>query len=420
MKTNKLYIVPILLTLFLVSCRDAFEIESIDFQNSLVVEATITNELKKHVIKLSRTYELNLETQISEDNATVTVEASDGNTYNFTSLGESIYQSELEFQAMPNVTYSLNIITADGERFQSSSSVLASTSEITELYGELTLNDRGEEGVQFYIDSENQDNSTGYFRYEYEETYQVVAPFYYPFTALLTDYFDAFNDVPGPIPNLEAFYNVTIVPRSQEEGICYSSNQQKGIIVTTTNNLTNDNVVKFPIRFINKENAVLRDRYSIKVRQYGQSIESYTYYETLDNLGNVDNILSQSQPGFVFGNINSLSNPSINVIGFFDVSSISEKRIFVDYADFDIPQPDYLYECDVRILEFNDNTVNDGDRNERIAIYVLLTRFMDENSNYEIAAPPTPNTNGTWTLVNPECGNCTSVSSNIRPDFWID
>lgn len=420
MKNHTKYNYIIALILILSSCREPFEIESIEFQDSLVVEATLTNELTHHTLKLSRTYELNQEGPVFENDAMVYIEDSQGNVFNFISMGDGMYQSELEFQAVPNVNYQLVITTAQGERYESNSKVLTPISEITSLYGELITDNRGVEGVQLFVDSNNLDDDANYFRYEYEETYKLVAPYYFPFKAVITEYFETLNYLPGPRPNLEAHYNVTFVPRTQEEGICYSSNKQEGIVLTTTNSLSQNEILRFPIRFINKENGILRDRYSILVKQYVQSIESYSYYKALDDLGDTESILSQSQPGFVFGNITSVSNPDQMVIGYFDVASVSQKRIFLNYSDFNIPRPEYLYECDVRSLEYNDNDINDGDSNDRIDIYNLLTKFEDENLNYDIAALPSPTSVGTWTLVNPECGDCTSVSSNIRPDFWED
>ena len=44
--------------LMLISCVEPFEIKTIDFESALVVEATITDELKNHVVKLSRAFKL--------------------------------------------------------------------------------------------------------------------------------------------------------------------------------------------------------------------------------------------------------------------------------------------------------------------------------------------------------------------------
>lgn len=268
------------------------------------------------------------------------------------------------------------------------------------------------------MDNNNQGSEASYFRYEYEETYQVVPPFYFPFKAILTNYME--EVVYNPRPDIQISFDIDFVPRTQEEETCYSSNSQKGILLTTTNSLSDNTITRFPIRFINKTDGILRDRYSILVKQYVQSIESYSYYKAIKDLGDVGSILSQSQPGFVFGNITSIDNPDQNVVGYFDVASVSEKRIFFNYLDFNISQPDYLYKCDVIELDYNDNSTADLDRNDRMEIYRLLTLFSEENQSYEISALPQPNPNGIWKLVRPECGDCTSVSSNIRPDFWED
>ncbi len=418
MKMKKIYILSLLLTLSLVSCRDPFEIQSIDFQNSLVVEATLTNEFKQHTLKLSRTYELNQEVGAFEDGAAVSVEDSEGNIFLFNPIGQGVYESELEFQAIPNVNYTLNITTTEGERFQSSTKSLTPISEITDLYGELITNASGEEGIQLFIDSDNQNSEALYFRYEYEETYQVIPPFYSELKVELTNYVEEI--VYNPRPDIQVTYDIELIPRSQEEQVCYSSDQQKGIILTTTNSLSNNGVERLPIRFISKEDRILRDRYSILVKQYVQSIESYSYYKTLDDLGNTESILSQSQPGFVFGNISSLENPDQKVVGYFDVSSVSQKRIFFNYLDFNLPQPDYLFSCEIIELDYNDNSTADLDKNDRIEIYRLLTLFEEQNQSYEIYELPQLFPSGIWQVVRPECGDCTSVASNIRPDFWED
>ena len=409
-----------LLSLFLIysGCREPFEIESIDFQNSLVVEATLTNEFKHHTVKLSRTYELNKEGPAYVNDASVQIQDSDGNLFSFLSIGEGIYQSEFEFQAVPNVNYQLSITTLQGERFQSTSIVMTPISDITNLYGALQTNNSGDEGVQILVDSDNQTSEARYFRYEFEETYQVVAPFHNPLKAVLTNYTEV--EVYNPHYDLLVFYDVEFVPRSQEEKTCYSSNTQKRILLTTTNSLSDNTITRFPIRFINKTDGILRDRYSILVKQYVQSIESYSYYKAIKDLGDVGSILSQSQPGYVFGNISSINDADQSVLGYFEVSSVSEKRIFFNYFDFNLLPPDYLYECEVLELDFGDNSTADLDLNERQRIYTLLTRFSELNQNYELAEIPGPGSLGIWKLVKPECGDCTSVSSNIRPDFWED
>ena len=88
---------------------------------------------------------------------------------------------------------------------------------------------------------------------------------------------------------------------------------------------------------------MIRNRYSILVKQYVQSLAAHTYYETLKEISDNGSILSQTQPGFFRGNISSVDNPREKVIGFFEVSSYSEKRIFFNFSDLfpKTPAPEY-------------------------------------------------------------------------------
>ena len=405
--TTYLYATAAMLMVF--SCREEFEIKSIDFESSLVVEATITTELKQQSIKLSRTYELDETGPAFENNAIVSIIDSNNHLYSFTQDGDGLYLSDIEFQAIQHVTYKLLINTQNGEKYQSSSVKTPPSSEITNLYAELITNDSGEEGVQVFVDADNIDNDAKYFRYEYEETYEVVSPYWFPYQVELTNYQELI--VYSPQPSVTILFDTELTLREQEERFCYASRKSKGIIQTTTSSLENNTINRFPIRFINKSDGILRDRYSILVRQFVQSLESYTYYNTLHDLGNTESILSQSQPGFVYGNIVSQSDEEKKVIGYFDVTTVSEQRIFMDYLDFNIPQPEFLYECDYKEFNFNDSE-------ERREIYRRITTFEDYNYNYQITAIPTQS--DIWSLASPECTDCTSVSSNTRPSFWED
>ncbi|MFD2823670.1 DUF4249 domain-containing protein [Lacinutrix iliipiscaria] len=416
MKKKIIYKINLLLIFTLaLCCREPYEVESITFEDILVVESTITNELKQQVVKLSRTYILEENESITENNATVWVEDNNSNRFDFSQNADGEYVSDIAFQAVPDLEYTLFINTQDGNEYESTPSILTPESEITNVYPELITNDDGEEGIEIFIDSDNQDNEAQYFRYEYEETYKVVAPHYYFKEAFFSNYTEEI--IP---PNTLVFFDVEFQERTQEERICYNSNSSIGIIQTSTNDLDLNTVSRFPLLFINKNNGVIRDRYSILVKQFSQSIETYTFYNIVNELGDIGSILSQSQPGYVTGNIKSNTNPSSKVIGFFSVESVTSKRIYFNYEDFGLEKPDYIYDCEVLELDATDNFVSDMDLNERQEIYRLVTTFADENFNYNITQEQSTLLNDIWFIANPECGDCTSVASNIRPEFWED
>ncbi len=432
MKKTHVILFYILLCLVNTSCIEKLPLETQSFENALVVEGTITNEFKRQTIKLSRTILLEQNEQAIENDAIVTVTDNQQNSYTFVQNSLGVYVSTLEFQAQPNLIYNLEIITSNGNIYKSKDTQLTPISQIDELYAEYVDENKGP-GVQVFVDSNNQSSSAQFFRYEYEETYKIVAPLYIPLEAVFSNYVEIYSPTPLGF-ELNVFYDTDVILRVQEEETCYASAINKNIIQTNTGNLSENTVLRFPIRFISEEKgdepieqeeieenktledvSILRDQYSILVRQYVQNQESYAFYNILNQLGNNDNILSENQPGFVQGNINAINNPEEKIIGFFDVSSVSEKRIFFNATDFNIETPRYIYECNELSFNYNDNTLLDMSLNQRREIYRLSTDF-----NYYSTIDPRPVGENIWRIANPECCNCTTVGSNIQPDFWED
>ena len=336
----------------LFNCREPFEIEVIDFENVLVVEGTLTNEMTYQEVKLSRTYALN-ETQANNElNATVWVEDNQSNVYVFTGNGQGIYTSNSQFQAKENTIYKLYITTANGKQYASNETILTPIDELTDLYAELITTVDNREGIQVMVNSDNASGLGKYYRYEYEETYKIVAPNYYRDSLRIEDYYQLGDGTDG------VGFTPYFIPRNGLGQICYTTKSNIGTIQTTTTEL-NDNIIsRFPLRFIAKTDPIIKERYSILVRQYVQSIEAYTFYKIISELGSVQSILSQNQPGYVAGNIKSLSNPDEKILGYFETSSVSSKRIYFNYSDFqiDVPPP-YFYECLSITLDFLDNRV---------------------------------------------------------------
>lgn len=73
MKTKIVYIVLFAILFSLWACTEPYEIETVDYENVLVVESTITDELKPQIVKLSKTSTLENTEILFEDNASVEV-----------------------------------------------------------------------------------------------------------------------------------------------------------------------------------------------------------------------------------------------------------------------------------------------------------------------------------------------------------
>ncbi len=392
-----LIICVIILSFIQITCTEPFVINSIDFSNVLVVEATITNELKHHVVKLTRTIPLEDFGQSIEYNAIVEISRSNGEKIGFSQDPKTgDYISDIEFKAVPAVSYTLKITTQDGTTYTSTPTDLPPVAEIERVYPELTT-ENGKEGIHVFIDSEDQGGEAKYFRYEYEETYKVKLP--HP-SALSSEIvrFDLFTQT----------YEIELSPRRLDL-TCYTSDQSTGILQTSTAELGHDRVVRFPVRLLNKRDPVIRERYSILVRQYVQSLEAHTFYRTLSDLGNIESLLSQGQPGYVSGNLSSGSNSQAKALGFFEVSAVSSQRIYFSYRDFGLDQPPYFVEC------------------EHLISYVIgrdeLKRKL-EFENYQVFFYEEKPVNGSpakiYHIAQSECTECKEFSTHLKPDFWED
>ncbi|PKV49619.1 uncharacterized protein DUF4249 [Aquimarina sp. MAR_2010_214] len=407
-KAAILYIQIFSILLIQIGCTEPFDIKTIDFENILVVESTLTNELKQQIIKLSRTTTLENLNVVIENNASVTVKASNGNVFNFSQdLTTGEYLSDIEFQALKDVTYTLHITTKEGKNYISSAVTLPPTIEIDSLYSELISKD-DQEGVQVFVNTSDPTKKTKYFKYEYEETYKVVAPFPSSYLAEIVNF---------EIINGDEKYDVHTTSRTPEE-VCYSTVKSEGILQIATSNLNENEVFRFPIRFMNKNSGMLRDRYSILVKQYVQSPEAYIFYKTIKELGNTESLLSQNQPGYIVGNINMVTNSDEKVLGFFEVSSVTSKRIYFNYTDFGVEKPPYLIEdcesplrLDYRKTGTKRNEDGSLEPNDRANIRISIRRY-----NYQIIYFHHP----FYHIIKQECSVCTSISSNVKPDFWED
>ena len=220
------------LFLALAACTEPFPIATVEFEDILVVESTITNELKRQVVKLSRTTGLTDFGQAIVDNANVMVEDSNGSIFDFSQDTETRhYISNLEFQAMPDITYILRINTQNGQSYMSTAVALTPVVEIDRVYPELR-SENGKEGIQVFVDADNINGMGQYFRYEYEETYEILLPN----TSGIT--WAIFN-----VNDFTRSYELALGSRRIDEK-CYSTFESEGIVQTSTSNLGENRVFR--------------------------------------------------------------------------------------------------------------------------------------------------------------------------------
>ena len=375
-------------------CVEPFDAKTEIFESALVIDATITNELKQQEILLSRSFRFEEDGPIPELNANVKIVEDNGTEYFFEEADPGKYLSTNPFNAQPDKSYRLLITTNNGRSYSSSATQLTQTTQIDNLYASRIINDNGEEGTVLYIDSFDPSGNSKYYRYEYEETYKIIAPKWGPVDL---------------IPDPAGGCGLLVVPREQDEQVCYTTDSSNRIILTDTNAFAEDRVSQFPVRFVNRNNYIISHRYSILVRQFVQSNEAYTFFETLRDFSGSESLFSETQPGFLAGNISSLDNESEKVLGYFDVASVTERRIFFNYSDF-FPNeelPPYINPC----RESTPPLSSPAGCILRTLVANNSVRYITSNDAPQLGAGP-------HVVVTRVCGDCTVLGGLDIPIFW--
>ena len=388
-----------------ISCVEEIDIvDDLNFEDAIVIEANISDEFKRQAIKLSRTFRFEDEGGNPETNATVSISANDNKVYVFDESDSEpgLYLSNQIFKAETGVDYKLFVTTASGNSYTTLPVQLPQISEIDSVYANREINSVGTEVLVIKVDSFDPTRTSNYYRYEYEETYKIIAPNW------VQGEFVILQDEEGKDIPLPGF-----TTRSPDEIECFNTEISNTIIQTSTTELTEDRVSAFPVRQISVDDPILSHRYSILVRQYVQSLESFSYFDLLNQLSASGAALSQIQPGFINSNIFSTTDRNKKVLGFFDVSSVTEKRIFFNYEDFfegeDLPP--YFVNCQPYAPEV---LTLGGTTPLKDQIQADLVKYWKENLPPEVVGP------GPFQVVLRACGDCTALGQTDPPEFWIE
>ena len=287
--------------LFLSGCIERFEPEVDSYESLMVVEGLITDQAEPYIIKISRSTAVNSPYTWSESGAQVSVADSEGATWYFAEVGEGVYQSNpLDFIGRVGETYKLRITTSDLRYYESAGVVLKSSPPIDSIYyqQDIRYNNSGaviQDGIKVLIDSHSEKKGTGYYKFNWTATYQVKVPY---------------------APN-------------KELQICYNSDYSTNVLVESTLALTEDRVSGFELNYVSTESYRLRSVYSILVRQYALDENGFRYWKELQKSSENLGTLFDPQPYSIVGNVKNINNPDEMVLGYFDASAVSEKRLYI-------------------------------------------------------------------------------------------
>lgn len=392
-----------LLALILTSCIDPFSPRTENFESLLVVDALVTNENETYYCTLSRSIQNIRDTPEKVSGATVIVKDDLGAAFTFSEASPGIYKSDsLAFRAETGRTYTLNITTKEGVKYESDPVTMQEVQAIDSLYfgKDWETDDEGvlHDGVRIYIDSKKPQSGT-YLRWTYEEWWKTHVP-YQPYYQFL----DENNIVPVLEPG-----NV----------ICWRNNKSSEIIAGSPDADAGGEFRKKPLFFIAADHADrLMVRYYIKIRQYSISKSEYEFWDQMQQIRDVGGDIFDRQPFQIISNVYNVDKPTDRVLGYFQVSSVSAASMYITRHEVDsLGLSQFDYGCE--ILYASPNTDFPGKPAKQVSFtqmyniivkegYVFIDYLISESGLVYLV------------FVRDYCADCTVTGNPNKPDFWVD
>lgn len=375
---NIYYSYTLLAGLFFIGCREKYNPPLASLPKSfLVVEGVINPGNQPTTIRLTRTFKLDQNATVkTENNAVVTVEGNNSTTAFLAPAGNGNYVSG-NLNLNTNNEYRLRIKTTDGKEYLSDYVKVKITPAIDSISWK-----REENGLRIYANTKDLSNATHYYRWDYEETWEIRSIF-----------------GPGII-----YQNGVIRDRifpQEDVSICWKFNSSANIVLANSIRLQSDIINEAPLTFIPVGDEKLFVRYSILVKQYALQQEAYNFFDLMKkNSQDIGSIFSP-QPSEIKGNLHCVTDPDEFVVGFVTVSTITEKRIFIAATQVGI-WPNYN-RCDEVRVPNNRDSINRAVRD------LGLMPFQ------HIFPPPAD----IYLFSSPYCVDCTTRGgSRARPVFW--
>lgn len=320
----------LILPCFLVSCYKSY-LAHIDTDSKiLVVSGLVTNENSSYHVRLSWAtdfYSDNKELPVTD--AIVFVTDNLGKSYRFMESENGHYLSDsTQFTGQIGNTYSLSVITIEGEKYESDYQQLAPAVDHDSIYAELgdleTLNMISglkviKHGANILTDVKNDSGMPLRLRFN---------------TNLVTQYV---NVVCPPFAMCVYYYcwqTENINPNIDLTGGAYSINSSS--------------VIKHALGFVDGDlycysliyyKPMLISWRVIYIDQFTLDNEAYSYYKKIDELLRSDGKLFDPIASQINGNIKCLTHPEKKVFGFFEVSSVSFSAYKIDFRNLDNGQP---------------------------------------------------------------------------------
>ena len=385
--------------LFMSTCIDPFTPKIDNFESLLVVDALLTDEPGPYYVKLTNTSETGVggnENVIT--GATIFVSDDFGNVfdYHFDNLKNMYLSNDTSFRGEVGRTYVLHILY-DGKEYLSNPSLMYPKEEIDTIYyvASSGIPDGYEnpyDGLDIFIETKAK-SEAGFRRWSYDEWWKFKVP--YPATSVY-------------------YSSIDIRPIEQKKEVCWANEKSLTAMLHNDSEFTGDKLTKKMLFVPSSLTNRFQIQYSIEVTQYSLSMEEYDFWARLESLDESTGDIFGSQPYLLQGNMYNPTDDNENVLGYFRVSGVSKKQMYITYDDIRrLELPKYYYPCALLyFIESSFQYFTSWDDITRRYTSSGYTFVACERDTYD-------NISGMYFVEN-VCADCTMKGVLTPPSFWVD
>ncbi len=267
----------------------------------LVVEGLITDQPGQDTVKIYKTLSVwTKEWRTALENCSVWITDDMSNLYHLRRVEDGIYVTDpATFRGMPGRKYTLHFTAKTNGELHSYESLpmkMIPVPPIDTIYFEkrnYTYQNIPTEGCQIYLETHDPADSCRFYRWDYQETWEIRLPF-----------------------------NV-------ENKVCWASEKSKDIMIKNTSLLSKNMIERYPMKLITNPVERLGIKYSLLVNQYSLNEDEYYFWEKLQNSVEIVGGLYDIIPSTIPGNIYCHEDKLEKVLGYFSVSAVKSKRLFI-------------------------------------------------------------------------------------------
>jgi hypothetical protein len=329
---------PFVMILLLVgACIDPLRVDLEYETKRIVVDGEITNRPGPYEVKLFYSNPLSISKLIPFEpvtQAVVTIHDDIGNVALLTEAEPGLYKTNgTDIQGVVDRSYYLTIQTEDGKEYKSNIQKLTAAGVIQDVYFEFekdglpgTQIGEFQDALKVFIDAKGETAKENLFRWRWTTIYKAIS------NPELRSRSTPGGEIPIPEPCSGYVYQnrrlIQVGPCTC--CTCWSYNYSASAKVSNNDWVSDYEFNKQYLGKIPITAMTFYDKYYLEAEQLSLSAEAYEFWNLVEKQQSGASNLFQPNTIKVRGNISCTSNPDEEVLGFFGVSGVVSKNLYID------------------------------------------------------------------------------------------